>query len=1633
VYAGAGASGHLLRLHEDRDLTRLLGAMQVSIGGEKDHLTTRVAYKLDLRGPAVGVQTTCSTSLVAVCVACAALATGQCDMALAGGVSIVLPQRTGYLYREGGILSPDGHCRAFDARAAGAVGGSGAALVVLRRLDDALAAGDHVHAVIRGHALNNDGAVKVGYTAPSVEGQARVIEQALRMARFEPASIGYVEAHGTGTPLGDPIEVAALTQAFRVGTDRLGFCGLGSMKTNVGHLDAAAGGAGLIKAALAVESGILPASLHFERPNPALELDRSPFFVVARTRDWPDGARPRRAGVSSFGIGGTNAHVVLEEAPEPPLQPPGGPAHLVALSARTEAALDRLTTRVAGHLRAHPELDAADVGFTLRAGRQELRHRRAVVCTDAAGAAAALTGETRAAVTGRTDSPPRVAFLFPGQGAQRAGMAAGLLAHCPAFGEELARCGSPELLAGSDVELRRTERAQPALFAVELALARLLRRWGVRPDAMVGHSVGEYVAACLAGVLSAEDAMRLVAARGRLMQRLPPGAMLAVTLPEADLRLLAADELAGGDLDVAAVNAPAACVLSGADRAVAAAEERLRQAGVPCRRLEVSHAFHSAMMDPVRDDFLAEVGRVTLRPPSAPYLSNLTGDWILAEQATDPEYWWRHLRSTVRFGDALRAAAGEGDALLVEVGPGHALCGLARMQAGRSHAWTAVPALGQPGRTASDVHGVLEAAARLWTAGAAIDLAAVQVGERRRRVPLPTYPFERRLHRITGPAPAARSAPAALPREQDERRWLFAPSWRRGTTPVATSPAGGWLLFGDRSGLGAAVANRLRAAGARVTEVAAGAGFAADGDRFTVDPGCEADYRRLLDHVPAFERAVHLWSLDGTAGSAGVDDFRGAATLGFHSARMLLQAILARGGRRRLALTLVSDRTQDVTGLEAVRPAHAALRALCTVVPQEHPHLRCRGVDVDLGSALSPRLAEQLVAELAGGSDEPFVAYRGPHRWTPAWDGLQAAAAGPGLLRERGTYLLTGGLGRIGRRLARHLAAGRRANLVLCGRSGGDGAVARELEAAGGAVLMAPADVSDLDAMRGVVAAARARFGRLDGAVHLAAATGAQARVVDTDAAACERQFAPKVHGALHLARVLDGLDLDFVLLFSSLSSILGGLGFLGYAAANSVLDSLAATWTRDQGTPWISVAWDGWQFAGTEVGASALGRLALSPEEGVRAFDAVLASRPPARVAVSTADLGARVRTWVTPAPQPSPQRAPAGAAAPARGRPDVSTRYEPPRGEVEEAVCHLLEALLGVEPVGRDDNFFELGGNSLLAIQLTARLRDRFAVDVSVQELFDSATLADFGDRVAGAMAGPGIGADELSRLLDEVEGLSDQEVRARLDGTVPSSPAAAPLGAGVTVREFYDRVSAQLDATELGPHALFLNFGYAGEDGDRQAVELPPNLVNRNSVRLVLETVAGCEVAGRRVLDVGCGRGGTVSTLRRYLDAGELVGVDLSPGAVRFCVRRHRGPGVMFLVGDAQRLPFGDGSFDVVTNVESSHSYPDVGAFFAEVRRVLRPGGVLCYTDLLPLDRLAGRLALARAAGLDVVLDRDITRQVVRSCDEVGELRRAAFVADDARLLGEFLGAPGSAVYEDLRTGRVTYRIVRFARRP
>ncbi|NVI85648.1 type I polyketide synthase [Janthinobacterium sp. BJB401] len=1392
VFAGASNSAYFLhKIYGNAKFAESVSVKQIQIGNEKDYLCSRVAYHLGLRGPAVAVQTACSTSLVAVHLACQSILSGESDMALAGGASLQT-RLEGYMYQPGDIMSPDGSCRTFDEKAAGTAPGNGVAAVLLKSLSKALEDGDTIHAVIRGSAINNDAADKVGFTAPSVNGQAAVITEAMAVADVHPESISYVEAHGTGTILGDPIEMRALQQAFGTSTDKKQFCAIGSLKTNMGHLDTAAGVTGLIKAVLTVREREIAPSLHFTKANPHIDFANSPFYVNASLQQLAATDTPMRAGVSSFGIGGTNAHVIVEEPPRVTTEPSARPGQVLLLSARTPEALAVAGANLQRFLAAHPQTSLADAAYTTQVGRTAFGYRRALVCSSVANAIEQLEMETAAPAPVAEGKGSSVVFMFPGQGAQYVGMGKDLYQTEEVFRTEIDRCAELLLPAlGLDLRavlfadgeqaghaqdlLRQTQIAQPALFAVGYALARQLAHWGISPDAMAGHSVGEYVAACLAGVFSLPDALALLAQRGKLIAGLPAGRMLAVHASEPALQ-----PLMGSDLWIAAVNAPAICSVSGSAEAVEALERVLREQGIEFQPLHTSHAFHSGMMDPILDEFAAAVSRVKLNVPRIPYVSNVSGGWITAEQATSPAYWCAHLRQAVRFSDGVRTLMQRHAPLFVEVGPGRSLASLLRQhaQAGvQVHAVGALPdAKSATSSATSSAITLMRAAGWLWTHGVAIDWNRFRGQERRRRIPLPTYPFARKRHWINDPVSV--DLPAAQPdrtRRSDVGQWFYAPTWKRlpGSVSSAAAASTVHLVLADRHGLSQSVIDAIRGRGEQVIVVTQGGDFASvSAERIEIDAAQPAHYERLLSlcmelhGMPA--RITHCWSLTPPQSGSAIDQHDG-----FYSMRFLAHAIGRLGIDAALTVNVLSNGLYAVIGDEFLAPEKATLLGPCQVMALECANLRSRSVDIVVtpGEGIGARLGALLAAELSSDVAETVVALRGSYRWSLVIEPVSVAVLGtlPAVSGSRQHYLITGGLGGVGYAFARYLAENRSAPaLTLTGRQplppkaewgdylrthADDDAGSRKigqlqaLEALGAAVLYLAADVADEAAMNRMADAAILAFGQLQGIFHAVGQAGAAALRL-TPGGQAGQVLAPKLAGAAILSKIFDFSRLDFVILCSSMNAVLPFAGQADAAGADAFLDALAHRDSLQAGGNVLSVNWTIWKDAGmmaraklpqhlTEDGSglAALMSNGIAERDAKAVFDVLLASRLPQLIvsplafAVTAGHIADVNRSAL------DAEKAQAVAGGQGVTRADLLVAYAAPGNDVEKTLAGIWQNLFGMETIGVHHDFFDLGGHSLMATQVLSHVRKHLQVDLPLRSLFEATTIAALAVQIEAA----------------------------------------------------------------------------------------------------------------------------------------------------------------------------------------------------------------------------------------------------------------------------------------------------------
>jgi acyl transferase domain-containing protein/thioesterase domain-containing protein len=1274
VYAGCGMGSYFyFNICSNPDLVDDVGMFLLRhTGNDKDFLSTRVSHIFDLKGPSINLQTACSTSLVAIHYACQALRAGEIDMGIAGGVTIELPHGRGYEFKENEILSPDGHCHAFDHRAQGTVFGSGAGAVALRRLSDAIADGDHIWAVIKGSAVNNDGAAKAGYLAPSVDGQTQAIAAALDAAGVAAQSIGMVECHGTGTYLGDPIEVAALTEAYRAETDATDFCRIGSVKTNIGHLDTAAGVAGLAKATLALHHKQMPPSLGYEAPNPAIPFEGSPFRVNDTLTDWQRGETPRRAAINALGVGGTNAHTILEEAPERTASEESDwPFQMLVVSGGSKAALEANTAALAAHLRAHPEQPLADVAFTLKNGRRAFEKRRVVVAETHAEAADLLeAADTRRVFTHEAlGENPEVVFMFPGGGAQYVGMARDLYETEPEFVEWMDR-GLDHLAPQLDYDIHalwlpEAEQADeatqtlkkpsvqlPLIAIIEYALAKLWMSWGVQPTAMVGHSMGENVAACLAGVMTFENLIDLVLLRGRLFDEVPAGGMLSISAPLADI-----EPLLGDDLDIASINAPELIAVSGPQAALDAMQDRLNNAEIECQRIAIDIAAHSRMLEPILDRYHAFLSKLDLQIPQMPFVSNRSGAMITAEEATSPDYWVGQLRNTVNFADCITTLSAPRKRVYLEVGPGKALSALAQMSEDVAPAQV-LSSLRHPDQDIADDMYFISVVGRLWACGAHADWTQIWGEARRNRVVLPTYQFQRAKYFIE-PGQTAIAAPTAtLKRSDNIEDWGSVPAWRPRfadtdidvLTDLGDIPMT-WLIFVDDAGLAAPVIARLRDAGHSVMTVRAGDAFALVGDNsYTLAAeqgrqGYDQLIAALKERGAMPDRIAHFWLTDVNAEPRpGSSVFDRNIEQGFWSLTWLAQALSDIGLDTPLHLSVFTAGAAQVRDEPLPHPEEALISGPVGVFAREMPGVTCAQIDIEPPQVKAPTrkgwftapvveaapedtLTDRLLEELTAIPANTVAAYRGAKRLEMEYRPLALNQSETPAFRDGGTYLITGGFGGIGQALAADILSNHKAVVVLLSREGMPARLswdaylgshgttdrtARRMRAVmrleelaketGASIEIATADVANLAQMRRVIDDLTKRYGRLTGVVHAAGTLDDAPMLAKTDAQ-MDAVLAPKVQGLRVLDQLLPDGTLELMVLFSSTSTATRAAGQTDYVAANAWLNAFAAA-RRGAKTKVVAINWGVWADVGMAAAAMGGGASDVLP---ARALDAAL------------------------------------------------------------------------------------------------------------------------------------------------------------------------------------------------------------------------------------------------------------------------------------------------------------------------------------------------------------------------------------------------------------------------------------------
>lgn len=1387
LYAGAGMNFYWEAHTVLSGKTLELGPFESAMLNNKDFTTSRLSYKLNLHGPSVCIHTACSTSLVAVHLAARAVLTGECSMALAGAIALAFPRNNGYMYQEGMINSPDGHCRSFDEKSRGTIFGEGGGIVVLKRLNDAIKDRDTVYAVIKGSAINNDGLRKVGYTAPSTSGEAEVIRRALKVAKVEPESITYIEAHGTGTPLGDTIETEALKEAFAI--EKKNSCAVGSVKTNIGHLDVAAGIASLIKTVCALYHQQLPPSLHFEKPNPHINFNDSPFFINTTLRQWKNDRFPLRAGVNGFGIGGTNAHIVLEEAPPNSKPDPRTPSpqtqHLLLLSAQTPTALERQTINLTRFLELNPHTPIAHVAYTLQVGRKAFKYRRILLCQDGADAIAKLhapndAGVIHSAITDNNQHP--LIFLFSGLGSQHLHMARHIYEQQPFFKKIMDQCfdlltplGYPlkELLYPKNpttpLLINQVDIAQLALFSIQYALASLLNHWGFIPSLIMGYSFGEYAAAASAGVFSLNDGLKLIAQRCQLMASLPNGAMTSIPLPLAQVQELINNQ--PHPLSLCIDNGPS-CIVGGQINHIEQLEKKLKTLRIIPFRLPSSHAVHSSMMDPILAQLQQAAASIQLLPPSIPYISNVTGQLTTQQEATSPLFWARHLRETVRFNQGLQLACQQKTGIFIEIGPGRDLTTLISRSFNPDSQQKSLNLLPPPNDPLDSYAYFLNKIGYLWLSGKNPDWTSFHNQNQYFRIPLPTYPFEKiDFSEENTPFTPLNPLPPTndkILKNNNIADWFYLPLWKPSVLPLPPLEPNpktiNRLIFARKDEL-VSLITMLKNVTGQTTLV-----YITNQDQpqtidpatWEINPALPGHYRELFKNCSESgsfpDQIIHLWNAHTPLPRPDhpePEPLQPEMFHGFYSLLFLVQACHHHGKGKPLYIDLVTRHLQQIGSEPVLNPVQGMVQGILKVIPQEHPHIRCRSIDIS-----DPIDENQLFDELTGEPhrhvSQPDIAYRSNQRWVRAYEPVPLATlTSPQkqckTLKPGGVYLLTGGTGGMGLTLAQYLAKNYQARLVLVSRSplpprqqwenlatqpnplAPKLKILLDLEKNQAQLLTLSADVANLQDMENVFQQSQQHFGEINGIFHLAGLLHGPSfqGLTSLSVKNCELQFQSKVYALLVLEELQKKCSLDFCVIASSIASVLGGVAFAAYASANAFIDAYVAARNHGASTPWTTINWDSWAFdqGETTQPLAPSTALVMTPAEGVECYMRILAHHHLHHVIHSLGNLPARIERWVKLGPIQADNEAEENQEKKTprlwRPRPDMMTAYIAPDTPIEKTITETWQGMLGYEKIGVNDSFFELGGDSLKVLTMTAKIHKKLEKEIPVPDFFKNPTI--------------------------------------------------------------------------------------------------------------------------------------------------------------------------------------------------------------------------------------------------------------------------------------------------------------------
>jgi amino acid adenylation domain-containing protein len=1342
-------------------------------------LATKIAYLLNCTGPSITVQTACSSSLVAIVLACQQLSSYQCNLALAGGISVVTPQDKPYLYQQGNIFSPDGHCRPFDAKAAGTVFSNGLGTIVLKRLSDALRDNDSIICVIKGASTNNDGYNKMSYAAPSVQGQMDCILSAQRAANIDANTIQYIETHGTGTLIGDPIEIEALTKAFQFQSRRHQVCALGSLKANIGHTHVAAGVAGLIKTALALQQRQIPPSIHFDEPNPYIDWEHTPFYVNKRLQYWYRDKAPRRAAVSAFGVGGTNAHIILEEAPKSLSSPSYKKSHLLLLSAKTPAALQVMHNNLINYFKEVGSTKnqyslLADAAFTLQLGRKKFRYCAGILCEDLSSAInqLQLSREKNTPLICDKVNRPKLIFLFPGQGTQYLNLTLSLytrektyreqLDHCLKVASSYIGCDLKDILFSSNNQfvgkINQTEFTHPLLFAVEFSLAKLLIEWDIKPDAMLGHSLGEYVAACLAGVFSLEDAIKLVCARGKAIAKTEQGAMLATPLLEKDALHYCNDEIS-----LAAINADDLCVFSGTSTAITALYEKLRTL-LPVsslRWLNCSHAFHSRLLQPVAATFLEVLQTVHKESPVIPYLSNLTGNWIEESDVKDNDYWINHMLKPVQFSQCAKRITRQSDSIFLEIGPGKTLLSL--LQRNAKELINSIELVPNEKQSKVENHQIENALRTLWYHNYPINWHSYYQHEKRSRIALPTYPFQRKRYWFDEIISTENNQPIDLHPSHLEAAF-YVPTWLRESERMnkeVTSLQHSlkyWIIFDDNSALSRHTIDYLKLNEKSVFVIRKGSDYThLSPGHYTINPRDKSHYNQFV-HDIINEKAehyaiLHFWSTI-SYNDLKQDDLLESPILydGLYSGIFLIQALHTLKPKSTLSCVIITAQLQRVLGNEYIEPLKSSVLSLCRVIPLENKEYRFVAIDIDDNEnpnnipVYTTHLVQKAIDVFEQKNAESLLtlAFRHQYCWKLVYQpaNLNPETRGSELkINPMGVYFITGGLGAMGLTIADWLSQKKPVTMLLLSRSsfplqngwekwleekGEDDPLSqkiiklKQIINRNCRVLTASGDVANHQQMQSLIETTEKTYGKIKGIFHLAGIPG-EGLTVLKDKTKMFAVLLPKIQGTKVLAHLFKETHLDFVVIASSLTAIAGGVGQIDYCAANLFLDYFIQQYPFMRCQRVLALNWNSWTSVGM---ASSLThskkhkelytKNSVTPEQAMFLLEKAFKSKYE-QIAISQ----------ISPEAERKRIIAAFEYAHNNQKNESISESNQVNQLNIRETVMQIWQDILGVKVIQTKDTFYSLGGDSLSAIQLLVALENQLGVDINLQELAHAHTL--------------------------------------------------------------------------------------------------------------------------------------------------------------------------------------------------------------------------------------------------------------------------------------------------------------------